>query len=284
MKTVQEKGYTILELMIVLAVSASMFVIVATTFGGRQQQVQFTQGVRDFDSRLKDIINDVSLGYYPANESVTCTVSGNNSEPRVLDNPGIADPLGSNIDCISIGKVLQFTPSVTSEFNADDDQIIKIYNVVGLRRDANNNNPTTIKDAAPRGVPGPEESLLKWGLRIKSAVYTNSQTGAQTESSGVAIFSKLNRGSQLVANASNEAVQISAIPGVDPGLEEAGMIREIDDIQYKIGNGSMSLSNASEITVCVTDADDNRKATITFGGSISGSVIDFDNFNPADCA
>jgi type II secretory pathway pseudopilin PulG len=279
MNTVQEKGYTVLELMIVLAVSAGMFSIVAVTFGGKQQQAQFTQGVRDFDSRIKDISNDVSLGYYPANESVGCNAVG--GIITVLPG-GTADALGSNNDCISIGKVLQFSPGDPSNFTADDDQIIKIFNVVGLRESAQGTNPTTVVAAAPAGIPNPEQVLLKWGLRVRKVVYANNVSTSAT--SGLAIFSELNRGSQLKANASNESVQISLIPGVSVKTEEGPMITEINSIASKITNGSMLVSNVPEIVICVTDADNSRQATITFGGSIAGSVIDFDNYDEAVCA
>lgn len=283
MKTVQEKGYTILELMIVVAVSASMFGIVATTFGGRQQQVQFTQAVRDFDSLLKDIRNDVSLGYYPANESVTCNAT-NSVSPEPIVNPGTADDLGSNADCISIGKVIQFSPQGPYEFTASGDQIIKIYNVVGLRIDANGGNPTNVVDSVPTAIPDPEESLLKWGLRVKRVRYINNANIA-TDTKGIAIFTKLNRGSKLQANASDEAVQVSAIPNVTADLSESDMInQQINNIDTKITSGTMNFNTASQIVICVTDADDNRKATITFGGRTSGSIIDFDNYNAADCS
>jgi len=285
MKTIQQAGYTVLELMIVIAVSAGMFGIVATTFSGRQQQVQFTQAVRDLDSRIKDIRNDVSLGYYSANESVTCTTNnGNNPEPIVNDvGPGSADPLGSNEDCVYIGKALQFSPGGNNNFNADNDQLMKIFNIVGLRVDGNGSNPTTVADAVPTAIPNPEQALLKWGLRVKSIRYTNN-ANVVSETNGIAIFTRLNRGSDLQVSASDEAVQVSAMPNVSADSSESSMRSEIRLIGDNLLNGTMNLNNASSIVMCVSDAEDNRKATITFGGSISGSVIDFDNFNAADCS
>jgi prepilin-type N-terminal cleavage/methylation domain-containing protein len=284
MKTIQEKGYTILELMIVIAVSASMFGIVATTFGGRQQQVQFTQAVRDFDSRLKDIKNDVSVGYYPANNNFSCRVTDpNNPEPSIVSGTNNADELGSNNDCISIGKVIQFS-APSSNYSADNNQIMKIFNVVGVRTDETGSNPTNIPLAVPRGAPGPDEALLEWGLKVKSVSYVDSATNTRRETSGIAIFSQLNRGFQLQANASNESVQISAIPSVGYNLNEAEMTGKIDNIGTNVTNGSMNFNTASEIIICVTDVEDQRKATITFGGSISGTVIDFDTYDETVCA
>lgn len=278
MKNIHFNGYTILEVMIVLAVSAGMFGFVTVTFGGRQQQVEFTQAVRDFDSQLKNIMNDVSVGYYPENTSIECeATNGVNRYPRITT--GIADSLGTNEDCIYIGKSIQFSPSGTS-IEADEDQIMSVYNVIGLRKDADNNDPTTVADAVPRGAPTPVVNQLKWGLKVKRMIY---QGDMMSQSSGLTFFSSLNRVGSSEINQTGENVQTSIIPGVSKGLTESQFIDEIELIQDKLNDGSMNLSSAPKVTICVTDSNDNRKATITFGGNFSGSVVDFDNYDEVVC-
>ncbi len=68
-------GYTIIETLIFIAVSGMMFMSAVILVGGRQQEVEFSQGVRDLENKLKDTLNDVSTGYFPANNSLNCTIA-----------------------------------------------------------------------------------------------------------------------------------------------------------------------------------------------------------------
>jgi type II secretory pathway pseudopilin PulG len=282
MKTVHYKGYTILEVIIVLAVSSAMFGFVAVAFGGRQQQVQFTQAVRDFDSQLKNIMNDVSVGYYAKPDNLVCEAVGNsvNRRPVPAIDTSESPELGTNEDCIFIGKAIQFSPS-GSAIDAEEDQIMRVYNVVGLRIDENGSNPTTIADAVPRAAPGPVENQLKWGLKVKRMIFLGDMS---SESSGLAFLSSLNKVGSSTDSQSTENVKTSIVPDVSESLTESEFIDEIELVQDKLNDGSMSLSNAPKVVICVTDANDDRKATVTFGGNFSGSVIDFDNYDETVCA
>lgn len=275
MRRLSDSGYTILEVMIVITISAVMFVVVAISFGGRQQQIQFTQSVRDFDSRLKDIMNDVSTGYYPENSAVTCTAS---LAGPVIDT-GTAKALGSNDFCISIGKVVQFSP-LNSGVNAENEQIISVFNVVGLRRDSNGNNPTTIQQALPAAIPAPSVSQLNWGLRVRKVVYEGSPTST---SSAIGFFSSLSRGNQFQSSASDEDVRVALLPGFAKNISEADARSEIKNIPAKINTMGMKIDNSSKVIVCLTNDSGDKNAAITLGGKSSGSDIDFDDNNLVVC-
>ena len=57
-------GYTIVETLIFLAVSALLFVSTIILISGRQAKAQFTNSVRDLVSDITDVANDVANGYY----------------------------------------------------------------------------------------------------------------------------------------------------------------------------------------------------------------------------
>jgi type II secretory pathway pseudopilin PulG len=76
MRAKRQVGYTILEVLIFIAVSSLMFISAMRAISGRQRQVQFTQSIQEFDAKIKDLINDVTTSYYPTNENVSCEIIG----------------------------------------------------------------------------------------------------------------------------------------------------------------------------------------------------------------
>ena len=57
-------GYTIIEVMIVLAVSGVMFIIAASFISGKQESTAFTEGANEFASQLQQTIAEVADGQY----------------------------------------------------------------------------------------------------------------------------------------------------------------------------------------------------------------------------
>jgi hypothetical protein len=116
-------GYTIIEVLIFLAVSGALLVAAATVISGRQERIRFTQGVVSFDQQLQDTFNDVSTGFYPSRENFSCTSSG-----KIVNiTAGIQDKQGTNDGCIFVGKLLHFfiSGSKNTEY--------KVYTLVGPR-------------------------------------------------------------------------------------------------------------------------------------------------------
>jgi prepilin-type N-terminal cleavage/methylation domain-containing protein len=96
-------GYTIVEVMIVLAVSGVMFLIAAQFINGKQAQTAFSEGTNDLASQIQAIIEDVTDGHY-SGIPVSCTGSG----PLVI---GVGTPgtQGQNLNCVFLGKLLHFS-------------------------------------------------------------------------------------------------------------------------------------------------------------------------------
>ena len=74
-KNKQPLGYTIIEVMIVLAVSGLMFIIAATFINGKQQRATFTAGVNEMASELQNVIEQVNDGSY-ADVPLNCVSAG----------------------------------------------------------------------------------------------------------------------------------------------------------------------------------------------------------------
>ncbi|HSW85616.1 MAG TPA: type II secretion system protein [Candidatus Saccharimonadales bacterium] len=130
-------GYTIIEVMIVLAISGVMFLIASTFINGKQEKASFTQGVQDMASNIQNVIEQVQDGQY-SDIPVNCKYNPYTTlfPTNTTHQTGVSNGQGTNTKCVFLGKLLDFghdssvpTPVFT----------YKIYTLVGGRLDANGN-------------------------------------------------------------------------------------------------------------------------------------------------
>jgi type II secretory pathway pseudopilin PulG len=115
-------GFTIVETMIVLAVTGGLFVAIAVTLSGRQNAAEFSHSIQSAQSRIQQVIDQVSAGFYPNNGDFTCMAAGGN-----VQFGGSSSSQGTNQDCVFLGKVIQFGVHGT------DPEQYNVYTVAGLR-------------------------------------------------------------------------------------------------------------------------------------------------------
>lgn len=117
-----ETGYTIIEVMIVLAVSGGLLASVATMISGQQRRTEFSIATRELESKIQDVFNDVETGVISNNGQLKCTVTG--AASPVIENAGP----GVSGQCIFVGKAIQFykdSAGLLSQYG--------VINVVGRR-------------------------------------------------------------------------------------------------------------------------------------------------------
>lgn len=114
------RGFTVVETMIFLVVSAALFISAMALVGGQQAKAEFNYGIQEFSAQIRDIVNDVSTGYYPYNPGTTCFATGSSSAQ------------GTNSGCIFIGRVIQFAPNDIPSNPAREG--IRIFTVSGRRQ------------------------------------------------------------------------------------------------------------------------------------------------------
>jgi type II secretory pathway pseudopilin PulG len=131
-------GYTIVEVLIVLAVSMMLLVSAGFFISRRQAKTEFAQAIRSLQGEIQQTMNEVASGYYPNLSGINCFVTPPNTI-MLNSNPG-NDTQGSNKDCIFLGRVLQFN---TDSPNRDT---YNVFTVVGL------NNQTSYGGANPRVI------------------------------------------------------------------------------------------------------------------------------------
>ncbi|MGI0135266.1 MAG: type II secretion system protein, partial [Candidatus Micrarchaeaceae archaeon] len=86
-------GFTIVETMIVLAITGALFIAIASTLAGRQNSAEFNHAIQTVQAQIQQTVNQVSAGFYPSNSNFTCSASGS----AVIFNSGAVGQ-GSNQD------------------------------------------------------------------------------------------------------------------------------------------------------------------------------------------
>lgn len=102
-----QSGFTIIETLIVLAVTSAMFVATSWLVAGQLSRYQYQSSIRQVQSLIQREINDVQSGYFPESNNVDCNGA------TVVAGAGKAQ------NCVIIGKRISLLKSGTG-FNTGD--------------------------------------------------------------------------------------------------------------------------------------------------------------------
>lgn len=149
-------GYTIVEVMIVLAVSGMMFLIAANFINGKQQRAAFTQGSNDTVSQLQNIVEDVTNGHY-SDVPIACQASASS-----ISFPTGSDAQGTHQDCVFLGKIVHFYGPAGQATN---------YNVFSIAAGRNISGQLSSSTTAVAAITTPgltTTAAIPQGLYVKS--------------------------------------------------------------------------------------------------------------------
>lgn len=211
MKRMPNGGYTIIEVMIFLLISSALLGSATTMISGKQERTLFTQTVTTFDQKLKDILNDVSTGYYPTDESFGCRLIGAGPTEQI-DFSGVREQ-GTNTGCLFLGRATEF---VWPGRHYDT------YTLVGSQ---NGTNLATAR-AKLLGDPGPPSNpgvILKNSLEVDvEVVRVVSKTDTSRNVRGIAMISEFSETSALTGEVTGNAGRITLYEVLDDFLNNAG--------------------------------------------------------------
>jgi len=134
---VYPRGFTIVEVLIVLAISGVIMVATLPFISNKQNNTQFTVGIRQIQNQLQDILNNVSTGNVtvPASVNYSCT-SSNGAGPVITST---LSNLGTNFGCQYIGMGIYF-----------DKNSMQIVPIIGQKySDSNLTKVTSLASAKP---------------------------------------------------------------------------------------------------------------------------------------
>lgn len=266
MKTaVGARGYTLLEVMIVLAVSGGLLVSAMFMISGQQQRTEFSQAIREVDSQIQDVLNDVSTGYYANTSNFRC--DGTTGRPS-LQTVVTGDSQGSNRDCIFIGRVMHFGVA------GSDREGFNVYNVVGLRLALSGGayaNSQTLAQAKPTAMaPGSGDTAsfpdstdrkrLRYGLRLASMRVDGQPVGA------VGFFGSLSPGGGSTGgNLLSGAQTVNLVPVPGTNLDRSAT-QTVDAINA-LDTAAVNINPSNGVVLCFQSGGTNEYGLITIGSN-----------------
>lgn len=228
------------------------------TVGGQQKKIQFAQAMRDVDSRINDVIGDVSTGFYPQ-QNVGCTV---NNPTNVGSSPAPSGSAaqGTNEPCIFIGKALQFSPSATNG------EGLNILTVVGRRQRPGIPSALQVgnlEEANPVAFTGlTQTDSLGFGLQVPAGGMKYGSPGSYLDLGSVGFFSSFGQyntaGNNLLSGA--QKLNLAWIPGTSLGqtaTDAADAVAGVDSTHL----------NPESVVICFEDSGGDQRGFITIGGS-----------------
>ncbi|MFZ1249563.1 MAG: hypothetical protein WAQ24_04550 [Candidatus Saccharimonadales bacterium] len=260
------KGFTIVETMIVLAVTGSIFVMAALLINGRQNKTDFQVGIRNLQQQFQQVINQIASGYYSNRGGFSCSSVGT----RALEITAGAASQGTHGDCVFIGSALLTGGSYYT------DKLVVVP--LAAQRSLVDGRPTPVVGAAPNywritalgptmsgstgyeNISAPnmtESTQLPSSITFKKADYTLSNDVVETYTPGstarIAILSSGGSPNTAVGSQSFTAyayTQISSRPFDDDMLQLnlAGYERQLKSVALCFASGGTDQSGLITIS------------------------------------
>lgn len=288
-------GFTIVEVLIVLAVSGMLLISAVLLVNGRQSRTEFTTGINQIQQQLQQTINETASGFYPSDQNYTCHSSP--SGPVTFTNSPKGQ--GTNEGCIFLGNAVLLGTGPS----APNSSMFGVVPLVGNQYIGGTYNPIlTVGESVPRAAypagPGeigtvPQNTLstteMNYGLVMATA---NNQCSLATSgacyvpatgpvtyvSDGIAAFIAGDNTGAIAANAASSSnLQSGSLPlslyGVSASkTDDTPMNDSLSFGSLTRPTGPGNLVAAKEILVCVASQGLNQSALFTIGGSGDLSV------------
>ena len=291
-------GYTIIEVMIFLAISVVIAGAAMNLISGKQAETDFNQKARDTQSKIQDWINDVSDGNTGGDPSQQyCMVSG--SRPQIITPPP-AKPANYSPNCTFLGKAIQFTDS--NPFGGgvpNQESTIYAYPVfgcldAGCPASPNNQLPANMFDANPEPAIGPApladltQSFDLTPAHVQSVCGIPQGSASCNGSHLVGFMNSFNTGSSLANGAEDLNVFLYNLRGNMPPANQGGS-RVVNCLEANVPrSGSCRIRSGQNppslksFKACLTDGRRYVDLTITSGNGI-GATVDLTYVSAGAC-
>lgn len=255
-------GFTIIEVMIVLSISAVMLVSAATLFNGRRESTDFTQAMYDLQSQFQSMANGVSSHLVPGLQEWTCSPATVSGKLR----PVLSSGSSTGKDCIYLGQAVQVAPGSPTIYS---------YPVFGLRTIGGTDNgepPSSIAQANPEPAinssdpTDPKNLLLISTYTMLNSLQVSSAKVGGTENDILSLYSSLQDN-----NTSGNEISVSATAYTgDPTDPPKTQIKKC--IEANGCPADWSAVTGTTWNLCVSLSDNSRQAQLSLKGTATGIV------------
>lgn len=251
------RGFTVIETLIVLAITGGLFVAVALSLSGKQAQTQFDQAIQDVKSQIQQTINDVSVGYFPNRNNYNCTAGP--LGPIIASGAGNQ---GANSGCVFLGKAIQFGISGTNP------EQFRVFTIAGLQKDVSGNEVTSYAAAVPTVIApstvnptmpdGSTSGQLNYGVTTLKAYYGSPTTniGAVAFVNSLASYSS----GSLVSGSQ----QLNIIPITGSTLN---MTSQAAATTIGAQLAASPTNPSTGVSICFVSGTTNQSGLVTIGGA-----------------
>ncbi len=282
-KTPNSFGYTLVEVMIFVAISGFMFVLAAVFVSGKQANAEYRQGLNDVNTQVQGVINDVANGQYPSLGNFDCSTLAAGSYKFNASNTGQGanGGTGNKDGCTFMGKVMQFGV-------AGDNTAYKTYSIAGRQYasldpscspvaasdDTTPINfcqakPVALAYTSPAVVNLTQTGKLQNGLTLIKIVQCAPGCPGPTVVSAVGFFGSFASygaaGSSDLQSGAQSVTTVTLGPNNPPG-NDAAMVNNINANLWQTSSASSNVvTNGSYVLLCFSNG--NRKGAVTIGGT-----------------
>lgn len=255
MKRISANGFTIVETLVVLAVSGVLFASTAVMVSGQQTKARFKSSMTDIVSQIELLINETATGSYPSSGNFTCaSLPGD-----VINLTGANTEQGQNNDCVFMGRAMIFG------LDGSDYEKYVVHTLSATRTQAGAPRITMRGVEALYKNPAldwSETRRLEYGTQIQSV-----RDGGGTLLSGFAIVTDPSQATPFegVIKSGATTMQVVGIPGPTVSTVKNGA----ENIKARFSlPGSPP---ASVIKLCFKGGM-NQSGLVTIGGNMNASV------------
>lgn len=233
-------GYTIIEVMIVLAVSGVMFLIAANFINGKQEKTAFTEGVNDTASKIQDVIEQVTDGQY-SDVPLTCTYTTAGGT-QIISGSGSTQ--GTNAQCAFWGKIMYFTDGSPTSSSYD------IFSLAGGRVNDSTNPPTIITDPKKAYIQAVHDLNVQQTVDQQLQVSKMTVNGTSAYNIGF-MQNPATSGGSLASGSETVNMYYVWWFGAPNGLSQSQVESNINQYGGKWGNWFLTPAQTADI--CLTD-------------------------------
>jgi len=261
-----ERGFTVIETLIVLTVTGVLLVSAIAMINGRQGKTQFLTSIHGVQQQIQEMINEVTAGRYPELTGYQCNLDAFH-QPHFTVASGAQ---GTNEPCIFLGKTLELGVPVNGEDG------YSLYSMAGDR------SADSMTAANPHIFPDGTEVTKKWsgGLSALTMTYKDS-AGTTSDTAGVAFMAGDTSGSITPTGANGSGSQLFSLYAVNStklGVTTPAIMKPAINALGGVGYG-----NAQEVDICFQSGASKQSGLVTIGNT-RGLAVSLKIYGNATCS